>query len=176
MAKSKRSKIKMAYKAMRRSVLETKHDAELREQAAKVYKAVGLPMPTERAESARMPARSHGGSELVSTFTPTPKGPKLNVVHGPNAVDDAAMYIPREVVGFPIVGAGARARMRAEMPVRQKVKEMDVDAGEFEKIEERPYFYPRRARKSGGIRKGRRKNKGLRAVPVTKGKTAMKVV
>lgn len=157
MAKSKRSKVKMAYKAMRRAVLETKHDADLREQASKVYKAIGLQMPEERPESAKMPSRTHGGSELVSTFTPTPKGPKLNVVHGPNAVDESAMRLPKQVVGLPIVGAGARARMRAERPVPQKAKQMDVDAGDFEKAEETPYFYPRRARKSGGIRKGKQK-------------------
>lgn len=141
----------MAYKAMRRAVMQPKHDAELRETAAKVYGAIGLELPEERKSEDFMKPRMHGGSELVSTFMPTPKAPTLNVVHGPNAVDDSMMRLPREVVGLPIVGAGARARMKAEMPVPQKRK-MEVD-GEFEEVDTIPYFYPRRARKSGGILK-----------------------
>lgn len=165
MAKSKRSKVKMAYKAMRRSVMEPRQDAQLREQAAKVYKAIGLPLPEERTSEERMKPRTHGGGELVSTFIPTAKGPKLNVVHGPNAVDDSMMKLTKDVIGFPIVGAGARARMRAEMPVPQKkVKAMDVDGEEFEDVDAKPYFYPRRARKSGGIKKGsKRREKSLKA-------------
>lgn len=141
----------MAYKAMRRAVMQPKHDAELRETATKVYRAIGLDLPDERKSADYMKPRMHGGSELVSTFMPTPKGPKLNVVHGPNAVDESMMRLPREVVGLPIVGAGAWARMRAETPVPQKNK-MDVDR-EFDEVDTRPYFYPRRARKSGGILK-----------------------
>lgn len=145
----------MAYKAMRRAVMEPKHDAQLREKAAKVYEAIGLPLPEERTAEERMKPRMHGGSELVSTFVLTAKGPKLNVVHGPNAADDPLMRIPKGIIGFPLVGAGARAKMRAELPVPQKrVRAMDVDGDEFEQVEATPYFYPRRARKSGGIKKG----------------------
>lgn len=155
MAKSKRSKVKMAYKAMRRSVMEPKHDAKLRAQASTVYSAIGLPMPEERAESERMTPRTHGGGELVSTFAPTPKGPTLNVVHGPKAAQDACLRLTAPVVGFPIVGAGARARMRAEIPRKNS---MEVDE-EYEALQERPYFYPTRARKSGAIRKSADRNR-----------------
>lgn len=170
MAKSKRSKVKMAYKAMRRSVLEEKHDAELREQAARVYKAVGLELPPERSPAARMQPRMHGGTELVSTFVPTPKGPVLNVVHGPTAVDKTKMSIPKEVIGLPIVGAGARARVRSGSGKRA----MDVE-GEFEEAE-RPFLYPRREKKrGGGIRKKRRKEAGKGVKAVRKEGKAMKV-
>lgn len=138
----------MAYKAMRRAVMEPKHDAELRETAGKVYRAIGLELPEERKENTMQP-RAHGGSELVSTFVPTPKGPKLNVVHGPNAVDNSMMQLPREVIGLPIVGAGAWARTRAEMPASPDV-DMDIDK-EFEEVDTKPYFYPRRVKKRGGI-------------------------
>lgn len=156
----------MAYKAMRRAVMEPKHDAKLREKAEKIYSAIGIPMPGERSEEQQMKPRMHGGSELVSTFMPTPKGPKLNVVHGPNAVDDSLMRLPKQIIGFPIVGAGARARMRAEMPVKQKVvKAMEVDGDDFEGVDAKPYFYPRRARKSGGIKKGsKRKERVTKAI------------
>lgn len=141
----------MAYKAMRRSIMETKHDAELRETASKVYKAIGLELPEERTEAERMQPRMHGGCELVSTFVPTPKGPTLNVVHGPNAADDDLLRLPKQVVGLPIVGAAAGARMRAELPSAHGRK-MEVDE-DFSNVDTRPYFYPRRARQSGRIRK-----------------------
>lgn len=156
----------MAYKAMRRAVMEPKHDAQLREKAGKVYKAIGIPLPEERTAEERMQPRMHGGGELVSTFMLTPKGPNLNVVHGPNAVDDAMMRLPKDVIGFPIVGAGARARMRAEHPVPQKKRmAMEVEGEEFEGVDAKPYFYPRRARKSGGIKKGsKRKDRTTKAI------------
>lgn len=150
----------MAYKAMRRSVMEPKLDAKLRAQASKVYSAIGLRLPEERTESQRMAPRFHGGSELVSTFTPTPKGPKLNVVHGPKALDNDKLRLQAEVIGFPIVGAGARARMRAETPVRPKRSAMEIEDEEYDAVADTPYFYPRRARKSGAIRKGARRNAG----------------
>lgn len=152
MAKSKRSKVKMAYKAMRRAVMEPHHDAKLREQAGKVYDAIGLPMPEERSESAKFKPRFHGGSELVSTFAPTPKGPKLNAVHGPLA-RDAGMQIPEQVVGFPIVGAAERARKSSG-----RRASMDVDEEEDMQANT-PYFYPRRSKKSGPIQKKRRDSK-----------------
>lgn len=158
MGKSKRSKVKMAYKAMRRAVMEPKHDEQLREQAAKVYKAIGLPLPGERKEEEKMKPRKHGGFELVSTFTATPELPKLNVVHGPLAKKNEKLELPRDVVGFPIVGAGAKARMRAEVPVPQKRSEMELDE-EYEEVVNTPYFYPRRSRKSGSIQKKRRNKK-----------------
>ena len=146
----------MAYKAMRRSVMEPHLDAKLREQAKKVYDAIGLEMPEERSESEKMPARNHGGGELVSTFVPTPKGPKLNVVHGPRARQNEDMFLPEEIIGFPIVGAGARARRLSGKAVSQKPRKMDVDDGnDIENMNETPYFYPRRDRKSGSIRKRR---------------------
>lgn len=144
----------MAYKAMRRSVMEPHLDAKLREQAKKVYEAIGINMPEERSESEKMPARCHGGGELISTFVPTPKGPKLNVVHGPRARQNEDMFLPEEIIGFPIVGAGARARRLSGKAVPQKPRKMDVD-DDTEDLDETPYFYPRRNRKSGSIRKKR---------------------
>lgn len=168
MAKGKRSKVKMAYKAMRRAVMEPKHDAKLREQADKVYKAIGLPLPEERTKEQKMTPRFHGGLELVSTFVPTPKGPVLNVVHGPLAQMDELLRLPKQVVGFPIVGAGARARMKAEMPVPQKRMDMSMDDDD-EQPANTPYFYPRRSRKSGSIRKKRNDNKRPRRMGRKKG-------
>lgn len=148
----------MAYKAMRRKVMQEKHDKQLRETAAKVYKVIGLELPPEE-QVEQMEPRMHGGCELVTTFTPTPKGPKLNVVHGPNAVDNDMMYLPREVVGAPLLGAGFRAKVAAELGEEAG---MEVDA-EFDGVEARPYFYPRREKKKGGgIKKKRRKAKGLK--------------
>ncbi|PXF40164.1 hypothetical protein BWQ96_10132 [Gracilariopsis chorda] len=148
----------MAYKAMRRSVMEPIHDAKLREQAEKVYKAIGMDLPGERSKEQKMPPRSHGGFELVSTFVPTPDAPKLNVVHGPLAYKDDKMTLKKEVVGFPIPCAGAEARMRAEIPAARR-RTMDVDDEEYEDVTERPYFYPRRERQGVGIRKKRRERK-----------------
>lgn len=149
MAKSKRSKVKMAYKAMRRQALEKKTDEALRKTASKVYGAVGLPMPAERTEAQRMPSRTHNGCVLVTTFVPTPEPVKLNVVHGPLAADAALQKIPVPVIGLPQVGAGSDARMQAEMPKegREKVERV--------KFEERPYFYPRRRKTKDAIRKRR---------------------
>lgn len=149
MAKSKRSKVKMAYKAMRRQAMEKKTDAALRKTAAKVYSAVGLPLPPERTVEQRMPSRTHDGAVLVTTFVPTPEPVKLNVVHGPLAEDAAVQKIPVPVIGLPQVGAGADARMEAEMPAegREKVEKVA--------FEERPYFYPRRRKTRDAIRKRR---------------------
>lgn len=154
MAKSKRSKVKMAYRAMRRRVLEPAHDARLRTQAGKVYGAIGLALPGPRDAADGMRERSHGGSVLVTTFHPTEAGPKLNVVHGPLAGRDVLLDGEAPVVGLPVVGAGLEARMRAEHPQEEGaggVERMEVGKGaageEEEKAEERPYFYPRRAKK-----------------------------
>lgn len=165
MAKSKRSKVKMAYKAMRRRVMEPGHDARLREQAAKVYGAIGLPLPEERTEAETMREHSHGGSVLVTTFLPTEKGPKLNVVHGPLANQDPLMAASAPVVGLPIVGAGLEARMRSDHPSEptdEDRERMDVGAlvskSDLDKsgIDGKPYFYPRRAKK-GAIAKRKSK-------------------
>lgn len=158
MAKSKRSKVKMAYKAMRRAVMEPIFDAKLREQAGKVYKAIGIDLPEERSEEHKMRPRSHGGSELVSTFVPTPDAPELNVVHGPLAYKNDMMALTKEVIGFPMPGASARARMRAERPSERR-RAMDMDDEEYDEITERPYFYPRRDRQGVGIKKKRRERK-----------------
>lgn len=165
MAKSKRSKVKMAYKAMRRHVLEPDHDEKLRAQAAKVYSAIGLPLPDERASGQGMAARNHGGAELVTTFHPTEEGPKLNIVHGPLAQASEKLRAPVPVVGLPIVGAGLEARMRSDHP-QEEEEEVDGMDGSSEVrevtkgvMEERPYFYPKRARKGGsGVSKQRRQN------------------
>eukprot|EP00171_Calliarthron_tuberculosum_P011251 IDg11251t1 len=110
MAKSKRSKVKMAYKAMRRQAMEKKLDERQRKLAAKTYDAVGLPMPAERPVEARMPSRTHNGCVLVTTFVPTAPPPKRNIVHGPLARDSSKDIIPVPIIGFPIPGAGAVAR------------------------------------------------------------------
>lgn len=166
MAKSKRSKVKMAYRAMRRRVLEPAHDARLRTQAGKVYGAIGLALPGERAAADGMRERSHGGSVLVTTFHPTEAGPALNVVHGPLAARDALLDAAAPVVGLPQAGAGLEARMRAEHPEEGGAEEMEVArgagaaggaaGGEADAAEERPYFYPRRAKK-GAVAKRKSK-------------------
>jgi hypothetical protein len=160
MAKSKRSKVKMAYKAMRRRVLEPANDTRLRVQAGKVYSAVGLPLPPERTPKDAMPERAHGGGIIMTTFFPTEPGPKLNCVHGPLANQDPLLQAHAPVIGLPIVGAGMSARLRSETPVhaeRPSAHGMDVcDAGSLATHrvtgrslgEERPYFYPRRAKRS----------------------------
>jgi hypothetical protein len=161
MAKSKRSKVKMAYKAMRRRVMEPEHDARLREQSAKVYQAIGLPLPEERAEVDVMRERSHGGSVLVTTFHPTEKGPKLNVVHGPLANRDPLLLAAAPVVGLPIVGAGLEARMRSDLPADPAEDDAEVmDDGALASPADgygymgKPFFYPRRAKKnSSGVAK-----------------------
>lgn len=168
MAKSKRSTVKMAYKAMRRSVMQPKFDAQLREQAGKVYKAIGLPMPEERKESEQMAPRTHGGSEIVTTFTPTPEGPVLNVVHGPNA-QSSRLRLKPDVIGFPLDQAGAQARMRAELP-HSTLMQLD---DEYELYQNRPYFYNRRqGKKSRGISKKERRDKRKTKKLLTKKKTA----
>lgn len=144
----------MANKAMRRAVMEPKLDAQLREQASKVYKAIGLEMPPERPEEAKFRQRSHGGSEVVPTFTPTPEGPKLNAVHGPLAKRQG-MVMEADVVGFPVVGAGQRAR---SIRARDSTSRMDIQDDEYTQANT-PYFYPRREKKRGGVRKRRRAQK-----------------
>lgn len=144
--------MKMANRAMRRSVLEPKLDAKIREQAAKVYKAIGLPMPPERKEEHKFKPRMYGGSEVVSTFTPTPELPVLNTVHGPLA-NKKGLTLEGEVVSFPYVGAGERARTLSAASARRGQK-MEVDDDEYEQANT-PYFYPRRDRKKSGIRKKR---------------------
>lgn len=168
MAKSKRSKVKMAYKAMRRRVMEPAHDQRLREQASKVYGAIGLPLPDERTEAEGMRERSHGGSVLVTTFHPTEKGPKLNVVHGPLASRDPLLDAAAPVIGLPIVGAGLEARMRSDHPAEPEGDDADrMDTGrdggktsdgggDADDALSKPYFYPRRAKK-GAIAKRKSK-------------------
>lgn len=144
MAKSRRSNVKMAHRAMRRRILQPKLDEKLREQAGKVYGAIGLPLPPP-TESAQPYTRSHNGSEIVSTFVPTPKGPELNKVHGPLAnrsdVNEGA-----ELVGFPIVGAGMRAKRMSAVAQRveedERVIGMDTE-GDGDLDPNEPYFYPR---------------------------------
>lgn len=148
MAKSKRSKVKMAYKAMRRQAMEKKFDENLRKKASKTYNAVGLPMPPERPTEARMPSRTHNGCVLVTTFVPTAPAPKRNIVHGPLARDSSKDNVPVPIIGFPIPGAGAVARMEAET-----MGEEDDD--ERVKYVKRPYFYPRRRKSKDNIRKNR---------------------
>ncbi len=41
--------------------MEPAHDEKLRAQAAKVYSAIGLELPSERAVEEAMAERSHGG-------------------------------------------------------------------------------------------------------------------
>lgn len=156
MAKSKRSKVKMAYKAMRRAIMQPKLDAELCEQAGRVYKAIGLPMPDSNSDEFR--TRRHGGSEIVTTFVPTPKGPALNAVHGPLA-NKRATSVERPSVGFPIAGSAKRARALASGSGR-KDKEMDADRlHDGSSAPGVPYFYPRRDWKRRAIHKQRREGK-----------------
>lgn len=156
MAKSKRSKVKMAHRAMRRAVMEPKLDQKLRERASKVYKAIGLEMPPERPEEAKFRPRSYGGSEVVSTFTPTPDSLKLNSVHGPLA-NRRSTSIEVDVIGLPIAGAGKKARANSGRKGGFSSR-MDVDDEEYTQANT-PYFYPRRRKEKGGIRKRRRESK-----------------
>ncbi len=127
----------MAYKAMRRQVMQKKHDEALRKLAAKNYAKADLPLPPERAAEDAMPSRTHNGCVLVSTFVPTPKGPKLNIVHGPLAEKDDEPDAPM---------------LQLAPPGRQEHTRMDE---EHEPIcySKQPYFYPRRRR---GIQKKKR--------------------
>lgn len=154
----------MAYKAMRRQVMEPGNDARLRAQAAKVYNAIGRSLPDERAPENEMPSRSHGGSVVVTTFHPTEPGPKLNVVHGPLANNDPLLANATPVVGLPIVGAGLEARMRSDHPEEshpggEETEAMDVGGAKRDTDaagpEEKPYFYPRRSKRGAAIVKKR---------------------
>lgn len=149
----------MAYRAMRRVVLQPRSDAKLQEQASKVYSAIGLPMPMDGSSKGNMRKPHHGGSEIVTTFTPTPKGPTLNAVHGP-LVNKNGMFIEGQVVGFPAIGSGARARTSSGVPDRSEQK-MDVSDDEYIQANT-PYFYPRRYGKRRGIRKQRHTDNGKR--------------
>lgn len=170
----------MAYRTMRRATLQPRLDAQQREQASKVYEAIGLPMPPapedQQDQDAIQPellTRSHNGSEIVTTFVPTPKLPTLNAVHGPLA-NKSGMQVDIPVVGFPIVGAGTMARSMSgesdnrkgrrqgsrkssiqEMEDERKKKREEVDVAS-ERI---PYFYPRRDWKASAIKKRRQKEK-----------------
>lgn len=152
----------MAYKAMRRRVMEPEQDARLRAQAAKVYSAIGLPLPGERKEEDAMRERSHGGSVLVTTFHPTDPGPKLNTVHGPLAAVDPLLTAAMPVVGLPIVGAALEARMLSDHPRGAEGGDgMDVgtETTGDGRLGDRPYFYPRRAKKgSSGVVKRKSSN------------------
>lgn len=156
MAKSKRSKVKMAYRAMRRVVLQPRSDAKLQEQASKVYNAIGLPMPIDRDSSGNPRLPHHGGSEIVTTFTPTPKGPKLNAVHGPLS-EKKDIVEKSSVVGFPLSGSGTLARTSSGVSDRSDQK-MDIVDEEYIQANT-PYFYPRRYGKRSGIRKNRHSGK-----------------
>lgn len=157
--------MKMAYKAMRRQVMEQDNDARLRTQAAKVYGAIGRPLPEERAPENAMPSRSHGGSVVVTTFHPTEPGPKLNVVHGPLANKDPLLANETPVVGLPIVGAGLEARMRSDHPAdNDSLGETGAGNDAMQSVaanavpEEKPYFYPKRSKRgTAGIKKRSRR-------------------
>lgn len=146
----------MAHRAMRRAVMEPKLDEKLREQASKVYKAIGLEMPPERPEEAKFRPRSYGGSEVVSTFTPTPESIKLNSVHGPLA-NRQTMAVEVDIIGPPVSGAGKRARINSGRKHGFSSR-MDIDDEEYTQANT-PYFYPRRRKDKGGVRKRRRETK-----------------
>jgi hypothetical protein len=163
MAKSKRSKVKMAYKAMRRRVMEPANDKLLRRQAERVYSAVGLTMPEERSNKDVMKERTHGGLTIVTNFHPTESGPKLNVVHGPLAQVDPLLQLAAPVIGLPMVGAGLTAHLKSDHPKVPSAVEkgaiMEVAGPAYsssalagDSIFDKPYFYPRRT-KNGGVTK-----------------------
>lgn len=129
MAKSKRSKVKMAYKAMRRQSLQPKEDIKLRKVAAKNYRLAHLPLPSERAKEQRMAPRTHNGMELVTLFTPTPVGPKLNLVHGPLAGKEED-----KDDDIPLIGIARPTLLPEKMDAEEKRADYN----------DRPYFYPRR--------------------------------
>lgn len=130
MAKSKRSKVKLAYKAMRRQILQKNTDKKVRKIAARTYKQLDIALPPERTEEQRMPSRTHNGMVLVSTFMPTAPQPILNIVHGPLAND------MKEVVDYE-----AECKVKT---VEDKEAEMDTETDERLEYVKRPYFYPRR--------------------------------
>jgi hypothetical protein len=153
----------MAYKAMRRRMMEPAHDAHLRKQAGRVYSAIGLPLPEERSAEHVMKERTHGGLTIVTTFYPTEPGPKLNVVHGPLALRDPLLQQSAPVVGLPIMGAGISARLRSDHPAEPSGPVHDTNmevvdpvaaaaAAASDSIFDKPYFYPRRS-KNGGVTK-----------------------
>lgn len=150
--------------------MEPMHDARLRMQADKVYSAIGMQLPGERKEEDAMRERSHGGAALLTNFHPTESGPKLNVVHGPLAQSDPLLSMQKPVVGLPVVGAGLKARLMSDNPETMypdaDIPEMDtIDDSIYgisnlkrseqtrEVEEEQPYFYPRRTKRYGGVRK-----------------------
>lgn len=146
----------MAHRAMRRAVMEPKLDRKLRERASKVYKAIGLELPPERPEEAKFRTRSYGGSEVVTTFTPTPESLKLNSVHGPLA-DRQSTTVEADMIGLPVAGAGKQARVNSGRKGGFSSR-MDIDDEEYTQANT-PYFYPRRRKEKGGVRKRRRQSK-----------------
>lgn len=158
----------MAYRTMRRAALQSRLDEQQRTQAARIYSAIGLPMPDNDSTKSEPITRSHNGSEIISTFLPTPKGPKLNTVHGPLANKEGLM-MDAPVVGFPVVGAGQRARRAAGQAERMQVDEERNKHKQKDdvRVDERPYFYPRRTYRDSAIRK-QRKQKQIRAAEESK--------
>lgn len=140
MAKSKRSKVKMAYKAMRRQVMQKKHDEALRKLASTNYVKADLPLPPERTTEEAMPSRTHNGCVLVSTFVPTPAGPKLNIVHGPLAEKKDEPDAPM---------------LQLAPPTRHERKRMDEESEPIA-YSKQPYFYPRRRKGRDAIQKTRK--------------------
>lgn len=156
MAKSKRSKVKMAYRTMRRAALKSRLDEQQRKQASKVYDAIGLSMPPSTRDSSddiqpELLTRSHNGSDIVSTFVPTPKGPSLNAVHGPLA-QRRGMVVEAPLVGFPIVGAGVRAKHSMDVDSRKRREEQGNEDDDDEE-EEVPNFYHRKDYKRSALKR-----------------------
>uniref|UniRef100_A0A7S1XDI5 Uncharacterized protein n=1 Tax=Compsopogon caeruleus TaxID=31354 RepID=A0A7S1XDI5_9RHOD len=97
MAKSIRSKVKRAFRAQRRRIMAPVIAAKDMRRARRLHAAAGFTQSRLVVEEASPPM--HGGTEVVSNFVPTPRGPSLNVVHGPlagrkeesDAEDEAAM-------------------------------------------------------------------------------------
>ena len=127
----------MAYKAMRRQVMQKKHDEALRKLAATNYAKADLPLPPERNPENAMKPRMHNGCLLVSTFVPTPEGPKLNVVHGPLAKKNDEPDAPMLQLAPP--------RTAERAPMEEEHEPIAYS--------QQPYFYSRRQK---GISKKKR--------------------
>mmetsp|Transcript_8701 Transcript_8701/g.22893 ORF Transcript_8701/g.22893 Transcript_8701/m.22893 type:complete len:197 (-) Transcript_8701:256-846(-) len=91
MGKSIRSKVKRTFRGLKREILEPARTAQLEKISENLRVKAGVVKPAspdadaDPASKLKAP-RQHGGFAPLTTFTPTPKGPKLNVVHGPLAV------------------------------------------------------------------------------------------
>ncbi|KAJ8902105.1 hypothetical protein NDN08_006513 [Rhodosorus marinus] len=85
MAKGLRSKVKRAYRALKRDKMEGVYKKKLDDRVSSLHKKAGFEQAAVMEEDRPERIVRHGGVQLGTTFVPDHERPKLNVVHGPLA-------------------------------------------------------------------------------------------